>query len=306
MAAGAIGRVLLPWLPLMHGGGESAIIERWKELAMQEIAGRCAAPGPFRPCPLQCTCSDFTAMLFVPPEAIPTSSRRQMNGLFFTGTDTGVGKTFVLAAVAQTLRRRGKRFCVSKPVATGAAWQDGFWLSDDTRQLAMAAADWDYAAITPWAFAEAAAPPVAARLAGVTLSLSEIVAAVRRRADSVDLLLIEGIGGLLCPLTERETIADLAAALPLPLIVVTRRSLGTLNHTLLTVEAAQQRGLPIAGVIVNETAPVLSVAEQTNVEELRKRLDVPLLAVVPYQAPEAAGLEQIDWQRLAQGQQDSD
>jgi dethiobiotin synthetase len=228
-----------------------------------------------------------------------------MNGLFFTGTDTGIGKTFVLAAVARALRRLGEPVRVCKPVATGATWQDGSWLSDDTRQLAAAASDGDNAAITPWTFPEAAAPPVAARLAGATLSLPDIVAAVQRRANQKDLLLVEGVGGLLCPLTERETIADLVAELRLPLIVVARRSLGTLNHTLLTLEIAQRRGLPIAGVIVNETAPVLNVAEQTNVEELRKRLDVPLLAVVPYRAPDAAGLERIDWRRLAQVKCDS-
>lgn len=144
-------------------------------------------------------------------------------GLLFTGTDTGVGKTYVVCGVARTLLRQGERVHVCKPVATGGEWQDGRLLSDDTRQLAEAAGDPDHAAITPWTFAEPAAPPVAVRLAGATLSLPEIVAAVRRRAGD-GLLLVEGVGGLLCPLTERETIADLAVALRLPVIVVTRRA----------------------------------------------------------------------------------
>jgi dethiobiotin synthetase len=228
-----------------------------------------------------------------------------MNALFFTGTDTGVGKTFVLCAVARSLRRQGERVRVCKPVATGAEWQEGRLLSEDTRRLAEAAGDGDYTAITPWTFAEPAAPPVAARLAGVTLSIPDIVAAVRRRASD-GLLLVEGVGGLLCPLTERDTIADLAAELRLPLIVVTRRSLGMLNHTLLTLEVARNRGLVIAGVIVSETTPVLNTAEQTNVEELRKRIDAPLLAVIPYQAADTAGLERIEWRRLAEWNSDSD
>ncbi len=117
-------------------------------------------------------------------------------------------------------------------------------------------------------------------------------------------LLVEGVGGLLCPLTERETVADLwPALLALPLVVIARRSLGTLNHTLLTLEVIRQRGLCVAGVVVNETAPVQGVAEETNVTELGKRLTVPILAVVPFQTNphqgEIATLAAVDWQRLA-------
>jgi dethiobiotin synthetase len=223
----------------------------------------------------------------------------EQTGLLFTGTDTGVGKTFVACAVARALRRSGERVRVCKPVATGAVRHADGWLSDDTRELAAAAADADHAAITPWAFPEPAAPPVAARLAGAALSLATIAAAVRRRAVAGGLVLVEGVGGLLCPLTERETVADLAAELRLPLVVVARRSLGTLNHTLLTLEVARRRGLPVAGVIVNETTPVRGAAQQTNVEELRKRLDVPLLAVVAHGAMDAAELGRVDWRRLA-------
>ncbi len=165
-------------------------------------------------------------------------------------------------------------------MATGA---EGRW-SDDTRLLAEAAGDADLAAVTPFTFAAPAAPPVAARLAGTSVKLEDLTAAVRRRAAGGMTVLVEGVGGLLCPLTERETVADLVRELDLPLIVVTRRSLGTLNHTLLTVEASRRRGLRLAGVVVTATAPVQGVAEETNVEELRRRLDVPLLAVLPHQS----------------------
>jgi dethiobiotin synthetase len=222
-----------------------------------------------------------------------------MHGLFITATDTGAGKTFVTAALARLWRCERRPFRVCKPVATGA---ENDW-SEDTRLLAEASGDPDLHAITPYTFAAAAAPPVAARLAGTALRLEDLAAAVRRRAVENNAVLVEGVGGLLCPLTERETIADLAVELALPLIVVARRSLGTLNHTLLTVEAAQRRGLRLAGVVATATTPVQGVAEETVIEELRNRLDVPLLAVLPYQRnadDERATLQAVNWWQLAQ------
>ncbi|HZT83441.1 MAG TPA: dethiobiotin synthase [Gemmataceae bacterium] len=220
-------------------------------------------------------------------------------GLFFTGTDTGVGKTFVTAAVARLLRGQGRPVRVCKPVATGARQVDGRWISDDTLTLAEAAgAAGEWERLTPWTFPEPAAPPVAARAAGQQLALADLAGAVRRQAQPGAALLVEGVGGLLCPLTETETVADLAAELGLPLVVVARRSLGTLNHTLLTLEVARGRGLPVAGVVVSETARPEGLAEETNVEELRRRIAVPLLAVVPHGEP--AAVAAVDWWALGE------
>jgi dethiobiotin synthetase len=230
-----------------------------------------------------------------------------MKGLFFTGTDTGVGKTFVTAAVAILLRSRGRRVSVSKPVATGARRVAGRLVADDTDALARAAGVHDEDGrrrITPWMFVAPAAPPVAARLAETSLSLPGLLEAVLEQGKQGGITLVEGVGGLLCPLTEQDTVADLAARLGLPLVVVARRSLGTLNHTLLTVEAALGRGLRVAGVVVSETHPPRGVADETNPPELQRRLSVPLLAVVPHSsslekaAPALAG---IDWEALASG-----
>jgi dethiobiotin synthetase len=225
-------------------------------------------------------------------------------GLFFTGTDTGVGKTFVTACVARILRGQGHPCSVSKPVATGGRETPGGWLSPDTEQLAAAAED-DPGRVTPWTFPDPVAPPVAARRCGVRLTLAGLAEAVRRQRRLGVPLLVEGVGGLLCPLTESETVADLAAALGLPLVVVARRSLGTLNHTLLTVEAACRRGLAVAGVVVNETVPPEGLAGATNVEELRRRLTVPVLAVVPHRPAPGLGppaeLEAVDWWGLCLG-----
>lgn len=222
-----------------------------------------------------------------------------MHGLFITATDTGAGKTFVTANLARLWRQAGRAFRVCKPVATGA--DDG--VSEDTRTLAEAADDLDLHAITPYTFAVPAAPPVAARQEGRSLSVPILAAAVRSRVADGNAVLVEGVGGLLCPLTERETVAELAIELSLPLIVVARRSLGTLNHTLLTIEAAQRRGLHVVGLVVTATTPVSGVAEESVIEELRRRVNVPLLAVLPHQ-PSAEGdadaaLRAVDWWQLA-------
>jgi dethiobiotin synthetase len=226
-----------------------------------------------------------------------------LRGLFITGTDTGVGKTVVMEGVVRFFRRIAQPVCACKPVATGARQIAGRWVCNDTIRLAKAAGIGDnWEQITPFAWPESAAPPVAARVAGATVNLEKINAAVRQCAKPGELLLAEGVGGLLCPLTETETVADLAVMLGLPLIVVTRRSLGTLNHTLLTLEAAARRGLRVAGIVVNETTPPNGLADETNVEELRRRVTPPILAVLPYQATPPIdalpALAAVDWRRL--------
>ncbi len=228
-----------------------------------------------------------------------------MIGLFITGTDTGVGKTHIAAAVTRLLRQQGRDVAVCKPVATGAERHGDGWLSDDTVRLARAAGV-DCRQITRWTFPEPAAPPVAARLHGVVLTIDGLAAFVREQQRPGNVVLVEGVGGLLCPLTERETVADLAQALGLPLVVVARRSLGTLNHTLLTLETARSRGLAVAGVVVNETTPPCSLAERTNIEELTRRIAVPLLAVMPHAAgtgiEDPSPLANVAWGRLCHGE----
>jgi dethiobiotin synthetase len=155
--------------------------------------------------------------------------------------------------------------------------------------------------VTRWVFAEAVAPPVAAGRHGVELTLTGLMSAVLDGVSDDGVLLVEGVGGLLCPLTEQETVADLVELLELPTVLVARRSLGTLSQTLLAVEVALQRHLPLIGVVVSETTPVQSLAEETNVMELRSRLKVPLLAVAQHAAnletpqPE---LSAVDWWSL--------
>jgi dethiobiotin synthetase len=244
-----------------------------------------------------------TGVLFQVIGSGPNDGDTPRAGLFFTGTDTGVGKTFVAAAVASLLHRQGRTVAVCKPVATGAlACPDG-WISEDTRLLAEAVGRPDEARrVTPWAFPEPVAPPVAARQHDVMLTLAELTGAVRACQQPGGVVLVEGVGGLLCPLTERETVADLAGLLRLPLVIVARRGLGTLNHTLLTLEAARSRQLSVAGIVVNDPGPETGPAWATNVAELRRRVEVPLLAVIPYRPGscprECEELAATDWWRL--------
>lgn len=208
-----------------------------------------------------------------------------MRGLFITGTDTGVGKTRLTCSIARTWLDQGRAFAVVKPVATG----DGA----DTLALSEAAGDPQLESITPFSFRAAAAPPVAARCEGKELSLAELIQGVRARTQGNRAVLVEGVGGLLCPVTATQTVADLIAALELPTVVVARRSLGTLNHTLLTLEVAARRGLNVCGVIVSETSPPEGIADETNVEELRSRCRV--LGVLAHGAAEVTG---VDWWSL--------
>jgi dethiobiotin synthetase len=193
------------------------------------------------------------------------------------------------------LRQQGYQVRVCKPVATGAKEIDGCCISEDTVALAQAASQTDLSEITPWAFPEPVAPSVAARRHGLELELNAIVAAVRRNQGADTIVLVEGVGGLLCPMTEKDTVAELAKALDLPVLIVARRTLGTLNHTLLTLEAARARGLRLAGLVVNETEPCAGLAAESNVEELRQRIGVDLLAVVPFGGKADVALSGVDW-----------
>lgn len=212
-----------------------------------------------------------------------------LRGLFVTGTDTGVGKTRVAAAIARALRAEGRRVGVLKPVATGI-WREGEAVrSEDAEALIEAVGGGvPLERVIPLAFEPPVAPPVAARLAGSPLGPSQVRMATRAAlswwAGRAEVVVVEGIGGLLCPLAEGTTVADLAIDLDFPLVIVARRGLGTLNHTLLTVEAALRRGLRIAGIVLNEASDSeAGLAEQTNAEELARRLsEVAVLAEVPY------------------------
>ena len=204
-------------------------------------------------------------------------------GLFITGTDTGVGKTYITALIARELRAAGVAVGVFKPACSGAeidAVGELFW--PDLAALSDAAQIADLDRICPYRLRAPLAPPVAARAEGVTLDIENMLAGFRHwQAEGERRVLVEGVGGLLCPLTETHSIADFAALTELPLLIVARLGLGTINHTLLTIEVAQHRGLSIAGVVLNDAQNEAdSLAARTNVAELRRCSSVPILGVV--------------------------
>jgi dethiobiotin synthetase len=201
-----------------------------------------------------------------------------MNGLFVTGTDTGVGKTVVTAGLALALRARGFSVGVAKPIQSGHLADDP---AGDAMQLkTLAGLAEEAAEIVGYAFAEPLAPLVAARLAGEPIEPASLVEHVRHVAAGRDVVLVEGAGGLLVPIAEGWTIADLARALGLPLLVVARPGLGTVNHTLLTLRAAAELGLSAAGVVLNGKADDASVP--TNAELIESFAGIPVLGRLPW------------------------
>ena len=209
--------------------------------------------------------------------------------LFVTGTDTGVGKTTVSCAILAAARRRGLRTLAAKPIESGCVPdQAGTLIAADAMALAHAA-DGLAPPLPPpgsvYRFRAALAPSVAAALEDRTVRLEPMLRACRRLESlAPDLLLVEGAGGLLVPLGSDLLVADLAAALRAPLLVVARDSLGTINHTLLTVESARRRQLPVAAVILSAPAPGTSSDDAaTNAREIGRRADVPVLGRLPHQ-----------------------
>jgi len=204
-------------------------------------------------------------------------------GVFVTGTDTGVGKTVVTCALVRALRARGVDAGAMKPVETGVG--EAGPLDALALQAAAGGAD-PLDDVCPQRFPLPAAPTVAARHAGTRVDLAAVDAAWSRLRARHAWLAAEGAGGLLVPAAEGVTMADLAARLGLPLLVVARGALGTLNHTRLTLEAARSRGLEVAGLVICHAGGPLSPADAANLDDLRRDPGAPLVGEIP---PLAAG-----------------
>jgi dethiobiotin synthetase len=223
-----------------------------------------------------------------------SSNGDRRRGFFVTGTDTGVGKTLVAVLLAVGLRRRGLTVGVMKPVATGAARsQDefgGFALVAEDTWVLHQATQQPLSLITPCAYELPASPHLAARHAGTGVDREHILNTFRQLSDQFPVMVVEGVGGLLVPLRDDWLLADMARCFGLPLLVVARSGLGTLNHTLLTLEVARTRGLGVAGVIINQTAhpdhrspgSPWSTIEQDNIGTIRRLGSVPILGAIPY------------------------
>ena len=203
-------------------------------------------------------------------------------GWFVAGTDTGVGKTLVACTLVRALRRRGTAVGVMKPIETGVGAEGP---CDALALREAAGVDDPLETICPQRFALPAAPTVAAEAEGREVDLDAVRAAFAILAARHAALIVEGAGGLLVPAAKDTSMADLAGELGLPLIVVARASLGTINHTRLTLEAAEARSLPVAGVVISHANGPLSPPDAANLDALRRHLGDRLVAEIPPLSP---------------------
>ena len=228
-------------------------------------------------------------------------SALETRSYFITGTDTGVGKTLVAALLALHFQRRGVNVGVMKPFASGCEEQGGVLVSEDATFLKETCALQDeIALINPARWAEPLAPLVAARRAGDHSDYWQLcLDAYGVLRAQHEIVLVEGVGGLLVPIAERDrkilTCVELASTLALPVIVVARRALGTINHTLLTIQALRAANLEIAGLIFCDAEPIEenNVAATTSPAMIAEMCGLPILGSVPH-------LENLSSEKLQQ------
>jgi dethiobiotin synthetase len=202
---------------------------------------------------------------------------------FITGTDTGVGKTFVAAAAAGALRTKGHRVGVMKPVETGCGVKDGVLVPPDALLLKDAAgSEAPLDTINPYRFPEPLAPSVAAKIAGVKIDFDKIKNCFMELGKGADIMLVEGAGGLLVPLDDERTYADLVNLLGIDLVLVAASKLGVINHTLLTVRCAKALGIGTRAIILNHPTPTTDESARVNREVIEKISGVPIINELPY------------------------
>ena len=206
-------------------------------------------------------------------------------GLFITGTDTGVGKTLVACGVAQLLRKRRINVGVMKPFATGNQIYSRNFKSQDTELLAAAAnvGDMDNE-LNPVFFPIAASPLMASLITKNHISLKSVLSAFQRIRRMHEFVVVEGIGGIMVPLTNSYLLGDFVKLLGLQLIVVSRPNLGSVNHTLLTVNACKKYGLDIVGIIFNRMPSKPDIVESMTPQFIRKLTGISIIAIIPEQA----------------------
>jgi dethiobiotin synthetase len=200
-----------------------------------------------------------------------------------TGTDTGVGKSIITAALVQQLHLREIRAAGIKPVETGCAYSEDHNLIASDGALLHSISPWVPAnTVAPFRFVPPVAPAVAARRSGLSLRLEDLVDVVEQARHYADLLVIEGAGGALSPLTESKNTLDLASTLSAPILIAAKDALGTQSHTLAVIEAARHRKVHILGVILTRFEPGSVVEAQNNAETIRERGKIRVFDHLPH------------------------
>jgi dethiobiotin synthetase len=237
---------------------------------------------------------------------------RRVHGLFVTGTDTGAGKSVLCASLLAAIAAAGRPVLAHKPILTGLAEPPADWPAD--HELLGAAAGMEPAAVAPLRFAAPASPHLAASLEGRGVDFRSVVSRAREvvgRAERAGgIAVVEGIGGLLVPLDERHDVRDLARALRLPLLVAARPGLGTINHTLLTIEAARAGGLDVRAVVLTPWPTVPTAIERSNRATLERLGEVEVAALPALERPDRRRLaragDALPWRQWLQAQPQRD
>ena len=235
-------------------------------------------------------------------------------GLLITGTDTGAGKTIVAGAIADWFRRRHRRVAVCKPCATGCVHRREGLVSEDAEFLA-ACSDTPFPLdlICPVRYAQPLAPAIAAERMGQPLDWAAIDRSIRLMSVGSDVMIVEGIGGIMVPMDQKMTVLDMAAQLRVPTVIVARAGLGTINHSLLTISALRGAGVRVAGVVVNRyPTDVASAAEETNPRAIERWGKTSVLCLVPEEnivppkLPQGivAAIDSVDWAGLIESAKD--
>ncbi|MDP6545733.1 MAG: dethiobiotin synthase [Phycisphaerae bacterium] len=238
-----------------------------------------------------------------------------LRGAFVTGTDTGVGKTVIAGAIARSLNNAGVRTEVFKPAASGCRRDRGQLVSEDAEFLAACAdSSRTLEEIAPLRYAAALAPNVAAERAGRKVDVEAIFEAYRQLEGASDAVIVEGVGGLMCPISDDLWVVHLAMMMALRVVIVARPDLGTINHTLLTIHAARSAGLQVAGVIVNRYRGDTEgsddqIAMLTNPAQIARKGNTQILALVPEDSETSVSnailgpnvsvaIDQVDWKKI--------
>lgn len=222
-------------------------------------------------------------------------------GIFITGTDTGVGKTFVACGLIRAMKDLGMNVCPMKPVESGCRTRTGKLVPADTTDLIKASGVREpIDMINPYRLRHPLAPSVAAEIEGVKINRKKILSSYNRLSKKYDITVVEGAGGIMVPLYKKYLFLDLAKDLGLPVVIVSRPGLGTINHTLLTIESLRNVRLDVCGVIIDHAVRTKrGLSEKTSPGVIERLGGVPVLGIVPYSGNRPVVLNAKIFQQIA-------